>query len=126
MRSTQRITLKAFLIALAHQKSWPDDLISKDILSNLDNLNQWGNTYFPEQYHQASDLLHLPLASRNKGISEDIDDQAERRKDGSINMVMVNAFDEMSDEELIETADLATNNYSEFARKVDRFGYSEE
>lgn len=124
MISTQRITLKAFLIALAQQKSLPDDLISKDILSNLDNLNQWGNTYFPEQYQDASDLLHLPVASRNKGLSEDIDDKAERRKSEIGNLV--NAIDDMEDEELVETASLAANNWSEFIQKIDKIVYYPE
>jgi len=123
MNSTQRITLKAFLIALAQQKSLPEGL---DILSNLDNLNLLGNTYFPEAYQAASDLLHIPAASRNKGPSQDIDDIAERRKSETPNMVMVNTFDEMDDEELLDTATLADNSWDDFARKVDRFGYSEE
>lgn len=124
MISTQRITLKAFLIALAQQKSLPDDLMSKDIQSNLDHLNQWGNTYFPEEYYQASDLLHLPLASRNKGFSEDIDDKAERRKSEIGNLV--NAIDDMEDEELVETGNLAANNWSEFIQKIDKIVYYPE
>ncbi len=126
MIATQRITLKAFLIALAQQKSLPDDLISKDILSNLDNLNQWGNTYFKEQYQEVRDLLHLPLASRNKGPSEESDPIKERRNSELTNIVMINTFDEMDDEELVEVANLAANNWDEFARKFDQFGYSEE
>lgn len=115
MKASQRITLKAFLIALAQQKSpLPGDLqtrlkeIAGDISANLGTLDNLGETYLGELYLKTSDLLHVPAAQRNKGPVAEIDEASERRKAEHTNFVV--AIDEIDDEELKKLADKMLNS----------------
>jgi hypothetical protein len=99
MNAPQRITLKAFLIALAHQEQpLSAELqtqlkeISQDIPSNLGKLNYLGNTYLKELYPQVRASLQKPTAERNKGLPAEIDEIAERR-----NKEIGNQLDDASD-----------------------------
>jgi hypothetical protein len=86
MNSTDRINLKAFLIALAqHSSPLPDELqtelkiIGQDIEKHLGRLNYLGNTYLTTAYQDAGDLLYSSAAERNKGGFVEINEAEERR-----------------------------------------------
>lgn len=114
MNASQRITLKAFLIALAQQKSpLPADIqtrlkeIAGDISANLGTLNNLGETYLGKLYLDTSYLLYEPAAQRNKGGVAEIDEARERRKAEPKNLVV--AIDEMDDEKLKQLAEQMFN-----------------
>lgn len=114
MNASQRITLKAFLIALAQQKSpLPADLqtrlkeIAGDISANLGTLDNLGETYLGELYREISDFLHEPAAHRGKGFVAEIDEVSERRKAESKNLL--DAINETDDEELKKLAEQVLN-----------------
>jgi DNA anti-recombination protein RmuC len=109
MNAPQRITLKAFLIALAHQEQpLSAELqtqlkeISQDIPSNLGKLNYLGNTYLKELYPQVRASLQKPAAERNLGRPAEINEEAERRNAEISNQV--DAIDRMDDETLTQNA----------------------
>lgn len=111
MNSSQRITLKAFLIALAQQTSpLPEELqaqlkaISEDISSNLGPLDNLGEAYLGEAYLEASDILHTPAADWTQSRPAKIDETAERRNKEIRNQV--EAIDNMDDETLTQTVNL--------------------
>jgi hypothetical protein len=115
MNPSQRITLKAFLIALAQQTSpLPEELqaqlkaISEDISSNLGTLDNLGEAYLGEAYLEASDILHTPAAERKKGLPAEIDEEAERRNAEISNQV--DAIDRMDDETLTQTGKAIFSN----------------
>ncbi|WP_017720101.1 hypothetical protein [Kamptonema formosum] len=118
MNSSQRITLKAFLIALAQQTSpLPEELqaqlkaISEDISSNLGTLDNLGEAYLGETYLKYADILHTPAAERNKGLPCEIDERAERRNAELSNQVdALDIIDRMDDETLTQTANAILSN----------------
>lgn len=118
MNSSQRITLKAFLIALAQQTSpLPEELqaqlkaISEDIPSNLGTLDNLGEAYLGETYLKYADILHTPAAERNKGLPCEIDEKAERRNAEIGNQVDASdIIDRMDDETLTQTANAILRN----------------